>query len=177
MGLSVAEPPSSPPRPDLSFVRRNLHDTAGPLDNWAQHVRGVPTGLIGNSLGGFAIAEAVKIDQPFTTIAGLAPRWTPRSRRSSSPPCDLRHMMTGATGDMAACFTTTTKPFFGGLPVPAYLVRLTRYREPGSPTRTRRRSPTRGRRPSGKTPDRRRCLYDRPAGRSGATVDHTGTAG
>ena len=36
-------------------------------------MRGVPTGLIGNSLGGLAVVQAVKIDQAFTTIVGLAP--------------------------------------------------------------------------------------------------------
>lgn len=111
---------------DLSFVCRDLHDTTGPLGTWAKHVRGVPTGLIGNSLGGFAVVEAVKIDQAFTTIVGLAPAVD----ASFAPPLvDLAPrrawMMMGATGDNLVSFTGATRPFFDGLPAPAFLVRFT----------------------------------------------------
>ena len=57
---------------DLSFVCRDLHDVSGPLGTWAQHVRGVPTGLVGNSLGGLAAVGAARIDPSFTAIVGLA---------------------------------------------------------------------------------------------------------
>lgn len=111
---------------DLSFVCRDLHDTTGPLAAWAKHVRGIPTGLIGNSLGGLAVVEAVKIDQAFTTIVGLAPAVD----GTFAPP--LAHliprrawMLMGATGDTLVSFTDATTPFFNGLPAPAFLVRFT----------------------------------------------------
>lgn len=111
---------------DLSFVCRDLHDTTGPLAAWARHIRGIPTGLIGNSLGGLAAVEAVKIDQAFTAIVGLAPAVD----GTFAPP--LAHllprrawMLVGATGDTLVSFTEATTPFFEGLPAPAFLVRFT----------------------------------------------------
>src|SRR5262245_16868683 len=58
---------------DLSFVARTLHDTGGPVGTWARRVRGSATGLVGNSLGGIAVAEAARMDPAFTAIVGLAP--------------------------------------------------------------------------------------------------------
>jgi predicted dienelactone hydrolase len=58
---------------DLSFVRRMLHDRGGPLGWWARHVRGMRTGLVGNSLGGAAAVGAARTDAAFTAIVGLAP--------------------------------------------------------------------------------------------------------
>jgi dienelactone hydrolase len=111
---------------DLSFVRRELHDITGPLGTWARHVRGVATGLVGNSLGGIAVVEATRMDSSFTAIVGLA---AAVNAASAPPLVDLAPrrawMMMGATGDDLVSFTGWTQPFFEALPAPAFLVRFT----------------------------------------------------
>jgi dienelactone hydrolase len=111
---------------DLSFVRRLLHDTGGPLGKWARHVRGTRTGLVGNSLGGAAAVEAVRMDASFTAIVGLAPFV---GAASAAPLVDLAPrrawMIMGATGDDLVSFTGAIQPFFDELSPPAFLVRFT----------------------------------------------------
>jgi alpha-beta hydrolase superfamily lysophospholipase len=131
---------------DLSFVCRELHDVAGPLGTWARHVRGIPTGLIGNSLGGIAVVEAAKIDPSFTTIVGLAPAvnadaapalvglvprrawmiWAPRATRPSASRRGRSHSSRGCR---------RRRSWFASRAG----------RTPGSPTRIPRPSPTPGR--------------------------------
>ena len=111
---------------DLSFVCRELHDATGPLGTWARHVRGIPTGLIGNSLGGIAVVAAARMDASFTAVVGLAPA----VNAASAPPLvglvpRRAWMIMGATGDTTVSFTDWTQPFFAGLPAPAFLVRFT----------------------------------------------------
>ena len=111
---------------DLSFVCRELHDATGRLGRWAQHVRGIPTGLIGNSLGGIAAVGAAKMDASFTALVGLAPA----VNAALAPPLvgllpRRAWMIMGATGDETVPFTDWTEPFFQGLPAPAFLVRFT----------------------------------------------------
>lgn len=111
---------------DLSFVRRALHDAGGPLGTWARHVRGTPTGLVGNSLGGAGAVQAAIMDPSFTVIVGLAPF----VNAASAPPLvDLAPrrawMIMGATGDDVVSFTGAIQPFFARLPAPAFLVRFT----------------------------------------------------
>jgi dienelactone hydrolase len=111
---------------DLSFVCGELHDTTGPLGKWAQHVRGIPTGLIGNSLGGIAVVEAAKIDAAFTAVVGLAPAVTASAAPALVGLVPRRAwMIMGATGDATVSFTGWTEPFFEGLVAPAFLVRFT----------------------------------------------------
>lgn len=111
---------------DLSFVARQLHDGAGPLGTWARHVRGSATGLIGNSLGGIAAVEAVKLDPAFTAIVGLAPAVAGNSGPTLVGLTPRRAwMIMGATGDTTVTFSGSTQPFFDGLPAPAFLVRFT----------------------------------------------------
>ena len=111
---------------DLSFVARQLHDADGPLGTWARHVRGTATGIIGNSLGGIAVVEAARRDSSFTAIVGLAAAVTPAA---AAPLVGLTPrrawIMMGATGDDLVSFTASTRPFFEGLPAPAFLVRFT----------------------------------------------------
>lgn len=111
---------------DLSFVCRSLHDTTGPLETWAQHVRGVPTGLVGHSLGGRAVVVAPTIDPSFTTIVALAPavRADDDALVGGLDPRPA-WMVMGGTSDALVSFTTWTEPFFQGLHAPAYLVRVT----------------------------------------------------
>jgi len=111
---------------DLSFVARELHDTAGPLGMWARHVRGAATALVGNSLGGIAVVEAARMDSTFTAIVGLAPAVS----AAAAPPLvgltpRRAWMIMGATGDDLVSFSGWTQPFFEGLPAPAFLVRFT----------------------------------------------------
>ncbi len=111
---------------DLSFVARTLHDTAGPLGQWARRVRGRDTGLVGNSLGGIVVVEAARIDPSFTAVVGLAPAV---SAGNAAPLAGLTPrrawMVMGATGDALVSFTAWTQPFFDALPAPAFLVRFT----------------------------------------------------
>jgi predicted dienelactone hydrolase len=111
---------------DLSFVCRELHDPNGPLGPWARHVRGVPTGLVGHSLGGLAAIEATKIDRAFTAVVPLAPL---ASAETAPPLADLpQHpawMVMGGTADALIGFAALTEPFFAGLEAPAFLVRIT----------------------------------------------------
>ncbi len=120
-------PPGSPDdwAPDLSFVCRTLHDTGGPLSKYAQHVRGVPTGLVGHSLGGFAVAEAAKLDPSFTAVVALAPAELAADPGLVGLPQRPAWMVMGGTGDLTVNFTQYTIPFFEGLPVPSFLVRIT----------------------------------------------------
>jgi dienelactone hydrolase len=109
---------------DLSFVCRDLHDVAGPLGTWAQHVRGIATALVGNSLGGLAAVHAVEIDPSFTAIVGLAAAAPPTL---AAPLADLHRawILMGATGDDTVSFTSWTEPFFEQLGPPSFLVRFT----------------------------------------------------
>ena len=111
---------------DLSFVCRQLHDTSGPLAAYAKLVLGLPTGIVGHSLGGFAAVEAARIDQFFTVVVGLAPAVL---AANAEPLADLTPrrswMMMGGTQDSLVSFTNWTQPFFEALPKPAFLVRIT----------------------------------------------------
>ena len=111
---------------DLSFVCRELHDTAGRLAAFAEHVRGLPTGVAGHSLGGAAAVGAARVDQYFTTVVGLAPALR---AQDAEPLIDLAPrpvwMMAGGTADTLVSFTEWTQPFFEGLRSPKFLVRVT----------------------------------------------------
>jgi dienelactone hydrolase len=111
---------------DLSFVARELHETAGPLRTWARHVRGAATGLVGNSLGGIVVVEAATRDSAFTAIVGLAPAvGAPAAPQLVGLTPRRAWMIMGATGDDLVSFSGLTQPFFEGLPAPAFLVRFT----------------------------------------------------
>lgn len=111
---------------DLSLVARELHDVAGPFGRWARRVRGGPTGLVGNSLGGIAAVDAARTDPTFTAIVGLAPAVTAAAAPLLADLTPRRAwMIMGATGDDLVSFTAWTQPFFEALPAPAFLVRFT----------------------------------------------------
>src|SRR5262249_50098623 len=110
---------------DLSFVCRDLHDVSGPLGKWAQHVRGLATGLVGHSLGGHAVFEAAKIDSSFTTIVGLPPAEFGADDELTTLTPRRALMAMGGTADTLVSFTMWTQPFYDALPPPAYLVRIT----------------------------------------------------
>lgn len=124
-----AGPPSVSPTDlalDLSVVARALHDTAGPFGTWARRVRGRASGLVGNSLGGIAVVEAARTDPSFTAIVGLAPAVTAGAAPALVDLAPRRAwMILGATGDALVGFDQWTRPFFEGLPAPAFLVRFT----------------------------------------------------
>ncbi|MGH7894288.1 MAG: alpha/beta hydrolase family protein [Candidatus Binatia bacterium] len=110
---------------DLSFVCRTLHDRTGPLGRFARHVRGVATGLVGHSLGGLAVVNATLIDPAFTAIVPLAPAV---SGTGAEPFTELDPrravLVMGGGADRTISFDAWTRPFFEGLPAPAYLVRI-----------------------------------------------------
>jgi alpha-beta hydrolase superfamily lysophospholipase len=111
---------------DLAFVCRVLHDSVGPLAQWASQVRGEPTGLVGHSLGGRAVVIAPTIEKSFTTVVGLAPAVRAADAQLVA---DLKQhvawMVMGGTADTLVSFTDWTQPFFEGLLAPAFLVRVT----------------------------------------------------
>ena len=116
---AVSIGPDVPPV-DLSFVCRLLHDTSGPMVKWAAHVRGIPTGLVGHSLGGYAVVEAAKQDPSFTAIVPLAPAEQGPDLAAAHRP----HMVMGGTADATVPFDGWTVPFFDGLAAPKFLVRI-----------------------------------------------------
>src|SRR6185369_7342985 len=112
--------------PDLAFVCRVLHDLGGPLGQWAAHVRGEPTGLVGHSLGGYGIVQAPIIEKSFTTMVGLAPAiHVGDADAVAQLPQPAAWMMMGATADILVDYTTQVEPFFERLAAPAFLVRVT----------------------------------------------------
>src|SRR5689334_4235068 len=131
-GLTDADCHPGPPNgsvrdwaPDLAFLRRTLHDASGPLSTYAQHVRGMTTGLVGHSLGGFAVAEAAKLDASFTSVVMLAPAELAADPKLVGLPQRPAWLVMGGTADKTVNFTQFTLPFFGGLPAPSFLVRIT----------------------------------------------------
>jgi predicted dienelactone hydrolase len=123
--FSLTSPDDMPT--DLSFVCATLHDTGGPLAKYAVHVRGVPTGVVGHSLGGFAVVKAAEVDPAFTAVVPLAPApiGGPEAEKfvGLDPPRAL--LVMGGTADATVPFDTLTQPFFDGLPAPSFLVRIT----------------------------------------------------
>jgi dienelactone hydrolase len=123
-GGPFADVLKDPPR-DLSFLRRLLHERGGPLASVARHVRGVATGLVGHSIGGLTVLNATVADGAFTTCVLLAP-----SVGSASAPLLAgldpapAVLVMGATLDTLPNFDLLTRPFFEGLPPPAFLVRI-----------------------------------------------------
>jgi predicted dienelactone hydrolase len=111
---------------DLWYVCRTLHDVTGPLATYAQRVYGIPTGLVGHSLGGAAVIDATPLDPAFTATVTLAPAAT----AADAPPLvgltpKRAWLVMGGTADTLVSFTELTEPFFAGLPTPSYLVRIT----------------------------------------------------
>ena len=111
---------------DLSFVCRTLHDKSGPLATYARHVRGIPTGQVGHSLGGTAIIVSAQIDTSFTVNVGLAPfAQAPDATNLVDLIPPRAWMVMGGTADTLVSFDDLTVPFFEALPPPAFLVRMT----------------------------------------------------
>ncbi len=113
-------------RDDLAFVCRVLHDVRGPLGVWALRVRGVPTGIVGHSLGGLAGVLATTVEKSFTTVVALAPAVTAaHAALVADLPQRVAWMTMGATGDVLVSLDAWTTPFFQALAPPAFLVRIT----------------------------------------------------
>src|SRR6185436_18311173 len=68
-------PPFAPAEmaPDLLFLRAAFHDARGPGQRFVRSVRGARAGLVGHSLGGFAVLTATLDDARFPVVVGLAP--------------------------------------------------------------------------------------------------------
>jgi alpha-beta hydrolase superfamily lysophospholipase len=109
---------------DLSFVCRDLHDTSGRLADWATHMRGSATGLVGHSLGGAAAIGAARIDEFFTTIIALAPAAQASTADGLGDLTPRAWMVMGGTADTLVSFTDWTQPFWEAAPTPKFLVKI-----------------------------------------------------
>ena len=97
---------------DLSFVCRDLHNLTGRLADWAKHVRGSPTGMIGHSLGGAAAVAAARIDEFFTNVVTLAPAVGAQNADGLDELTPRAWMVMGGTADELVSFTDFTQPFW-----------------------------------------------------------------
>jgi dienelactone hydrolase len=110
---------------DMSFVCRMLHDKTGPLATYAKHVRGIPTGQVGHSLGGAVVVVSAQIDPSFTATVGLAPfAQAPDAVNLADLIPQRAWMVMGGTADTLITLENLT-PFFDALPAPAFLVSMT----------------------------------------------------
>jgi alpha-beta hydrolase superfamily lysophospholipase len=109
---------------DLSFVCRDLHDTSGRLADWAKHMRGSATGLVGHSLGGGAVIGAARIDEFFTNVIALAPSATAQTADGLDDLTPRAWMVMGGTADTLVSFTDWTQPFWEAAPTPKFLVKI-----------------------------------------------------
>jgi dienelactone hydrolase len=109
---------------DLSFVCRDLHDINGRLADWASHMRGSATGLVGHSLGGGAVIGAARIDEFFTSIVALAPAARAQDADGLEDLTPRAWMVIGGTADTLVSFTDWTQPFWEAAPAPKFLVKI-----------------------------------------------------
>jgi alpha-beta hydrolase superfamily lysophospholipase len=109
---------------DLSFVCRDLHNLNGRQVDWAKHVRGSPTGLVGHSLGGAAVIGAARIDEFFTNVVMLAPAATASTADGLDELTPRAWMVMGGTADALVSFTEWTQPFWDAAPTPKFLVKI-----------------------------------------------------
>jgi predicted dienelactone hydrolase len=110
------------PALDLSFLRGAFPSAAGPL---ASHVRGRRAGLLGSSLGGFAVLKASVADPHFTTVVALAAF---AGTASGEPFATLRPrravLSFAGTADRTLPPANFAVPFFAELPAPSFLVTI-----------------------------------------------------
>lgn len=109
---------------DLSFVCRDLHNLEGRLADWAKHVRGSPTGLVGHSLGGGAVIGAARIDEFFTNVIALAPLAGASTAEGLDELTPRAWLIMGGTADALVSFTDFTQPFWEAAPIPKFLVKI-----------------------------------------------------
>ena len=109
---------------DLSFVCRDLHNVSGRHADWAKHVGGSPTGLVGHSLGGAAVIGAARIDAFFTNVIALAPAAQASSADGLDELTPRAWMVMGGTADTTVSFTDWTQPFWDAAPTPKFLVKI-----------------------------------------------------
>jgi S-formylglutathione hydrolase FrmB len=109
---------------DLSFVCRDLHNVNGRLKDWAKHVRGSATGVVGHSLGGGGAIGAARIDEFFTNVIGLAPLAGVSTADGLDDLTPRAWMMMGGTADTLVSFTDFTQPFWDAAPTPKFLVKI-----------------------------------------------------
>src|SRR5204863_7963725 len=105
----------------LSCVCRDLHDSNGRLADWAIHMRGSATGLVGHSLGGGAVIGAARIDEFFTNVIALAPAARAQDAAGLEDLTPRAWMVIGGTADTLVSFTDWTQPFWEAAPAPKFL--------------------------------------------------------
>jgi alpha-beta hydrolase superfamily lysophospholipase len=97
---------------------------SGRLADWAKHVRGAPTGLVGHSLGGAAVIGAARIDEFFTNVVMLAPAAQASTADGLDDLTPRAWMVMGGTADTLVSFTDWTQPFWEAAPTPKFLVKI-----------------------------------------------------
>jgi predicted dienelactone hydrolase len=110
---------------DLSFLRSALHDPHTPAAELARRVRGRRAGVIGHSLGGFAVVNAAIGDPLLSPVVGLAPA---ASATHATMLGEMRPgravLAVGGSADRTLPFDLLTAPFFAALSPPAFLVKV-----------------------------------------------------
>lgn len=109
---------------DLSFLRARLHDAAGPAGRFARALRGQRTGLVGHSLGGFAVLSATRTDARFPVVVGLAPLSPLRAGDLDGLRPRRAVMVIGGTADELLPFDPYVASVFALLARPAVAVKL-----------------------------------------------------
>jgi dienelactone hydrolase len=108
------------PARDLVFLHRALRERSGPGGALARAVRGRRVGLVGHSLGGFAVLHAALADRDAAVVVALAPFTNPMLRDSLAA-LDPRPAVLVVVGT-ADPLLASARTFFAPLHAPAFLV-------------------------------------------------------
>jgi predicted dienelactone hydrolase len=115
---------TEPPR-DLEFLRGAFHDRSGPARAVAPLVRGRRAGLVGHSLGGYAVVHASLADPNLTAVVALAPLAGSVDGQAFEGLRPGRAVLVaGGTADTTLPFDTFAAAFFTPLPAPAFLLEI-----------------------------------------------------
>jgi predicted dienelactone hydrolase len=110
------------PARDLVFLHATLRDRSGPAGALARAVRGRRVGLVGHSLGGFAVLRAAIDDPDVVAAAALAP-FTNAMLRDSLVGLDRRPAVLLVVGT-ADPLLASARTFFAPLHAPAFRVEI-----------------------------------------------------
>ncbi len=113
------------PLRDLEFLRGAFHDRSGPARALAHLVRGGRAGLVGHSLGGFAVVHASLADPSLTAVVALAALAGSADGQAFHGLRPRRAVLVaGGTSDATIPFDLIPAPLFAALPAPAFLVKI-----------------------------------------------------
>jgi predicted dienelactone hydrolase len=116
----LAEPPV-----DLAFLRTAFHDRAGVAARFVPSVRGARTGLVGHSLGGYAVLNAAVADRNFAAVVALAPVGTAALGRTiAALDPRLPVLVLAGSADTTLPPAAFQVPFFEALATPSFMVTI-----------------------------------------------------